>query len=97
MYLAVCVSVCVFGVCGRQAHLLAAALLQTVDHLLKLQEGDLHLLLQLGHKRLVLRVQVVVWLLCVQAESCRERGRERERTGGGRDGEKRGMKRGETF
>ena len=50
-------------------HLLSTALLQTVQHLLKLVEADLHLLLQLDHEGLVVRVQVVVRLLCVQAES----------------------------
>lgn len=54
------------------ADLLSAAFLQPVDHLLKLQEADLHLLFQLVDERLVVRVQVVVGLLCVQAESCRE-------------------------
>lgn len=58
-----------FSTCG--ADLLSAALLQPVDHLLKLQVADLHLLFQLVDEGLVVRVQVIVWLLCVQAESCR--------------------------
>ena len=53
-------------------NLLSTAFLQPVNHLLKLQEADLHLLFQLVNKCIIIRVQVVVWLLCVQAESCRE-------------------------
>lgn len=63
----------VFGGRSRNsADLLSTAFLQPVNHLLKLQEADLHLLFQLVDKRLVIRVQVVVGLLCVQAESWRE-------------------------
>lgn len=51
-------------------YLLSAAFLQSVYHLLKLQGCDLHFLVQLIHKRVVLRVQVVVWLLRIQTESC---------------------------
>lgn len=49
--------------------LLPTAFLQPVDHLLKLQLAELHFLFQLIHKHVVVRVQVVVGLLRVQAES----------------------------
>lgn len=73
-----CKSGCVLGADGdtNSADLLSTAFLQPVNHLLKLQKADLHLLFQLVDKRIVVRVQVVVGLLCVQAESCR--GREKE-------------------
>lgn len=62
----------------KAADLLSTAFLQPVYHLLKLQQADLHLLFQLVDKRIVVRVQVVVWLLCVQAESCREAKRRKQ-------------------
>ena len=63
----------------KSANLLSTAFLQPVNHLLKLQEADLHLLFQLVDKRVVVRVQVVVGLLRVQAESCTEEEEEEER------------------
>lgn len=52
------------------SNLLSTAFLQPVNHFLKLQVADLHLLFQLVDKGLIIWVQVVIWLLCVQAESC---------------------------
>lgn len=40
----------------KSADLLSTAFLQPVNHLLKLQQADLHLLFQLVDKRLVVRV-----------------------------------------
>lgn len=51
-------------------YLVGAGLLQTVHHGLKLQRFDLHLPVQSVEQRLILRVQVVVWLLQVQTQSC---------------------------
>ncbi len=70
-----CTGGCVLGEDGdtNGADLLSTAFLQPVNHLLKLQEADLHLLFQLVDKRIIVRVQVVVGLLCVQAESCRKK------------------------
>lgn len=63
------IAACVWGQETNCADLLSTAFLQPVYHLLKLQEADLHLLFQLDDERLIVRVQVVVGLLCVQAES----------------------------